>query len=170
MAVAVVVLLMMCAGSSWLEPARVLTEGMPACYEGGMQLRAPLQRQRLIPSQGKDAVPVAAMKIFGLVEENLGRGNVGPLSEYFAPSVSMQLRGGEAGYHSATQAYYILASFLKTRKPVSVSFSTYGSTEGGPYATGAALFAVKGMRETLQVYIALHRSGERWMISHLNIY
>jgi hypothetical protein len=134
------------------------------------QLRPQVQRQRLIPSQGKETVAVGAMRMFNLVEQGLAKGSVEGFSEHFAPSVSMQLRGGEGGHHSATQAYYILTSFLRTRKPVSVNLSTYGATDGVPYATGAATFALKGMREDLQVYIALHLSGERWMISHLNIY
>lgn len=134
------------------------------------QLRPQMQRQRLIPSQSKEKVAVAAMRMFNLVEQGLARGSVEGFSEHFAPSVSMQLRGGEGGYHSATQAYYILTSFLRTRKPVAVNLSTYGETDGVPYATGAATFALKGMREDLQVYVALNLSGERWVISHLNIY
>ena len=146
----------------------------PACAPAATpliaQLRSQVQRQRLIPLESKAAVTVAAMRIFHLVEQGLAQGSVEGFSEHFAPSVSMQLRGGEGGYHSATQAYYILASFLRVRKPVSVNLSTYGATDGVPYATGAATFALKGMREDLQVYVALHLSGERWVISHLNIY
>lgn len=146
----------------------------PACAPAAppliAQLRSPMQRQRLIPSESRAAVAAAAMRIFNLVEQGLARGSVEGFSEHFAPSVSMQLRGGEGGYHSATQAYYILTSFLRVRKPVSVNLSTYGATDGVPYATGAATFALKGMREDLQVYVALHLSGERWVISHLNMY
>lgn len=170
MGAALIVLLMFVAGGSGSGSKMVLTGKLPAGVQGRVQLRAPIQRQRLIPSEGKGAVPVTAMSVFTLVEQSMAQGRVESFSAYFAPSVSMQLRGGEAGYHSATQAYYILTSFLKTRKPLSVTFSTYGSTDGGPYATGAATFAVKGTPETLQVYLALHRSGERWLISHLNIY
>ncbi len=129
-----------------------------------------LQRQSLIPSPGRDAIPAAALKVFGSVEEGLNAGTVEPFSVHFSARVFVQLRGAEGEYHSATQAYYVLTSFLKTRKPVSVILSTYGATDGAPYATGAATFAVKGTREDLQLYIALHLSGERWVISHLNIY
>lgn len=170
MGVAVIVMLLLSAGSSGMDLQMVLTEELPAFVDGGWQLRSPVQRHRLIPSQGKEAIPLPAMRLFTLVEQGLAAGTVESFSEHFAASVSMQIRGGEPGYYSARQAYYILTSFLKGRKPVSVLFSTYGSTDGGPYATGAATFAVKGMRENLQVYIALHKSGERWMISHLNIY
>ena len=170
MGVAVIVMVLLSAGSSGLEPQMVLTEELPAFVDGGWQLRSPVQHQRLIPSQGREAIPVPAMRLFTIVEQSLPAGSVESFSEHFAPSVSMQLRGGEPGYYSARQAYYILTSFLKVRKPVSVLFSTYGSTDGAPYATGAATFALKGMRENLQVYIALHKSGERWQISHLNIY
>ena len=110
------------------------------------------------------------MEVFKAVEHGLASGTIEPFSEYLAARVFVQLRGAEGGYHTATQAYYILASFLKSRKPLSVVLTTYGATDGVPYATGGATFVSRGVREDLQVYVALHPSGERWVISHLNIY
>ena len=110
------------------------------------------------------------MEVFKAVEHGLASGTIEPFSEYLAARVFVQLRGAEGGNHTATQAYYILASFLKSRKPLSVVLTTYGATDGVPYATGGATFVSRGVREDLQVYVALHPSGERWVISHLNIY
>ena len=179
MKVVLLLLVVLSAGSSGLHPLSVPPEGLPAVVQIPDGIRNPLpsgqkrsllQRQRLIPSQGKEVVPAAAMHVFDLVEQGLASGTVANFSDQLASSVSMQLRGSEGGYHSATQAYYILTSFLNMRKPVSVVLSTYGATDGIPYATGAATFAVKGMREDLQVYVALHASGDRWVITHLNMY
>lgn len=134
------------------------------------QLRSSAQRQNLIPSTQQQAIPSAAREVFKAVEQGLATGTIEPFSDLLAGRVFVQLRGAEGGYHTSTQAYYILTSFLKSRKPLSVVLTTYGSTDGVPYATGGATFVSRGMREDLQVYIALHPSGERWVISHLNIY
>ena len=147
-----------------------LKSGTPGGASALSQVRSSTQRQSLIPSTERQAIPSAALDVFKAVEHGLAAGTIEPFSEYLAGRVFVQLRGAEGGYHTATQAYYILASFLKSRKPVSVVLTTYGSTDGVPYATGGATFASRGVREDLQVYVALHPSGDRWVISHLNIY
>ena len=109
-------------------------------------------------------------EVFTAVEQGLAAGDGEPVSAHFDSRVYMQLRGSEGGYHSSTQAYAILSAFLKAHKPVSVVFTTYGEADGAPYATGAATFIARGIREDLQVYVALHLSGNRWVITHLNMY
>jgi hypothetical protein len=134
------------------------------------QSYAPQLRKSLLPSRGKESVTAASREVFAAVERGMGAGTVGTFSDKMDARVYMQLRGAEGGYHSATQAYYILSAFFKAHKPISVLFTTYGETDGAPYATGAAICAARGVREDLQVYVALHLSGDRWVITHLNIY
>ncbi|MEK7671509.1 MAG: DUF4783 domain-containing protein, partial [Bacteroidota bacterium] len=61
-------------------------------------------------------------------------------------------------------------SFLKTRKILSFEFTSVGETEATPYATGSMVFNHKGMREVAQVYVALMKSEEKWVIAEINIY
>ena len=134
------------------------------------QFHAPQLRKSLLPSRGKESVSPASREVFTLVEQGLAAGTVESFSDRLDSRVYMQLRGAEGGYHSATQAYYILSSFFKAHKPTAVLFTTYGETDGALYATGAATFASRGVREDMQIYVVLHLSGDRWMITHLNIY
>jgi hypothetical protein len=127
-------------------------------------------RRSLLPSQGKEAVAEGSRVVFTATEQGLAAGKVDDIAGHLDSRVFMQLRGSEGGYHSATQAYAILSAFLKAHKPVAVTFSTYGETEGAPYATGIASFVAHGVREDLQIYVALHLSGNRWVITHLNMY
>lgn len=158
-------ILLMGAWSPGAPPA-IQAEG-----SGALPHASPSQlRRTLLPSRGKESVAAGSREVFSAVEQGLAAGNVEPVSAHLDSRVYMQLRGSEGGYHSSTQAYYILSAFLKARKPVSVSFTTYGETDGAPYATGAASFITRGMREDLQVYVALHLSGDRWVITHLNMY
>lgn len=159
-----------CAPSPDAASVVLLKSGAPGEALALSQVRSSSQRQKLIPSTEKQTIPSAALDAFKAVEHGLAAGTIEPFSELLASRVFIQLRGAEGGYHTATQAYYILTSFLKTRKPLSVVLTTYGSTDGVPYATGGATFVTRGVREDLQVYVALHPSGERWVISHLNIY
>jgi hypothetical protein len=87
-----------------------------------------------------------------------------------APQVYMNLRGGESGYYSASQAHYVLEGYFKSRKLVNLNFSTIGESEARPYATGSAVFVQRGIREIAQVYVLLGRSGDRWIITQINIY
>lgn len=138
---------------------------------GALPLLAQSQlRRSLLPSQGRESVAEGPRAVFSATEQGIAAGKVDRVAENLDTRVFMQLRGSEGGYHSATQAYAILSAFLKAHKPVAVNFSTYGETEGAPYATGIASFIAHGVREDLQIYVALHQSGNRWVITHLNMY
>jgi len=108
--------------------------------------------------------------VFDRVQQGMKTGNVGTFSQHFGSQVLFNLRGGESGYYSSNQAYYLLENYLKTRKPVYFDFSTIGESESNPYATGSAGFNVKGSREVAQIYVSLSWVGERWVISQINIY
>jgi hypothetical protein len=87
-----------------------------------------------------------------------------------APQVYVNLRGGESGYYSASQAHYVLESYLRERKLLNLNFSTIGESEAHPYATGSAISVQRGVREITQVYVSLTRSGDQWIITQINIY
>jgi hypothetical protein len=53
---------------------------------------------------------------------------------------------------------------------VGVKFTTYGTSESNPYATGTVAYTIKGIRQNGQVYVALARRDDRWVITHLSIY
>ena len=109
-------------------------------------------------------------RIFSNVQQGLSSGTVGGFSEQMAQQVYVNLRGGESGYYSANQAHYVLEKYLKSRKLVNLKFSTIGESESRPYATGSAVSVQRGIREIAQVYVSLGRSGDRWIITQINIY
>jgi hypothetical protein len=108
--------------------------------------------------------------VFEDVQQGVETGNVGSFSPHLGAQVQVALRGGEGGYYSANHAYYLLEDFFKSRRVVSFEFSHVGETEATPYASGSVVFTTKGMRETAQVYVALMKIGERWVIAEINIY
>jgi hypothetical protein len=109
-------------------------------------------------------------EIFESVQQGLVLGNIGEFSQHLGSRVLVNLRKGENGYYSASQAYYVLENYLKTRKLVTFSFTTIGESDSNPYATGSAGLNVKGTRESIQVYVSLSWAGDRWVISQINIY
>lgn len=108
--------------------------------------------------------------VFEDIQHGIETGNVGSFSPHLGAQVQVALKGGESGYYSANHAYYLIESFFRSRRVVSFEFSQVGETEATPYGTGAAIFTTKGMRETAQVYVALMKMGERWVIAEINIY
>jgi hypothetical protein len=112
----------------------------------------------------------ACRRIFASVQEGLAAGAVGVFSQHIGQQVFMNLRGGGSGYYSANQAYYVLQNYLKTRRLANLNFSTIGESEANPYATGSAGLSFRGTREFAQVYVSLARSGDRWVITQINIY
>ena len=109
-------------------------------------------------------------ELFGTVQQGLASGSAGAFSGHLAPQVYINLRGGESGYYSANQAHYVLENYFKSRRLVNVKFSTIGESDANPYATGSATFIERGARSLAQVYVSLTRSGERWIITQINIY
>lgn len=126
---------------------------------------APVGNAQEIPTGSKD---------FRVVFEDIQHGfeisKVSVFSPYLGLKVQVTLKGEESGYFSSNHAYYILENFLKSRKVISFEFSAVGETEAMPYATGTAVFSHKGTREIAQVYVALMKSADKWVISEINIY
>ena len=109
-------------------------------------------------------------EIFERVQRGLSTGNVPTFTADLAPQVLVNLRGGESGYYSASQAHYLLENYLRLRKFGRFSFTTVNESGENPYATGSAVFNYRGSREYTQVYVSLSASGSRWVITQFNIY
>jgi hypothetical protein len=108
--------------------------------------------------------------VFQAMQKGISDGELDALTRYFAKHIYLNVRGVESGYYSANQAQIVLQNFFSSHKPLSFSFTTYGESGGAPYATGRGSFNVRGSREFIQVYIALTRHKDTWVVSQFNIY
>ena len=155
------------------QEERARKTSVPATVGGPSSLvpRSPQiqQLEPVIPQQGRQ-VKEESRKIFSSVQQGLSSGNISTFSQHMGSQVYVNLRGGESGYYSANQAYYLLENYFKTRRLVNFNFSTIGESESNPYATGSAGFNEKGSRERAQVYVSLSLAGNRWVITQINIY
>jgi hypothetical protein len=109
-------------------------------------------------------------RVFNDVEKGVAAGSVATFSRHLGPRVFVQLPESAGAHYSAHQAFYVIDLFLKNHTVLGVKFTTFGTSESTPYATGHAGFLMKGVRQDTQVYVALARVGDRWMITHLSIY
>jgi hypothetical protein len=109
-------------------------------------------------------------EVFDDVQRGILQGNVAIFSPHLHAQVRVTLHGGETGLYSANQAYYLLENFFRERAPVSFKFTTFGESDNTPYGTGSASFTFQGVRQHVQVYVALAPQGGRWVITHINIY
>ncbi|MBI1806276.1 MAG: DUF4783 domain-containing protein [Ignavibacteria bacterium] len=123
-----------------------------------------------IATQDSQERSIQHLALFDEIEKGLIAGDVRAISKYFGREVFLNLRGTESGYFSANQAFYILQNYFSARHTVHFKFTTFDQTESSPYATGGGSFMVKGKLETLQVYVALARRHERWVITQFNAY
>jgi hypothetical protein len=136
---------------------------VPDLAMGGVQQERGAQR-------GPRRVSEDYRKIFAVVQSSLTNGNISAIVQHLAPQVQVNLRGAENGYYSANQTYYLLENYLQSRKIMGFEFSTIGESDSNPYATGGANLNFRGTREYAQVYVSLSRSGEKWVITQINIY
>ncbi len=132
------------------------------------------QRQGLRPETAPGSRPEARRReyenIFSSVQRGISAGSVEAFSGHMAPQVYVSLRGGESGYYSASQAYYLLDNYFRIRKFGTFNFTTIGESDSNPYATGSARCTAGGGREFAQIYVSLSHTGERWVITQINIY
>jgi Domain of unknown function (DUF4783) len=138
-------------------------------WQRGQSLRQ-IRPDPLVGDPRRIAATAEHRRIFESIQGGLRAGNVGVLSQHFGSQVLCNLRDGESGYYSASQAFYLLQNYFSTRRLVAFDFSTIGESESNPYATGSVSFNVKGRREVAQVYVSLSQAGDRWVISQINIY
>lgn len=110
------------------------------------------------------------MQMFNSVRSGMSNGSVGVFSESLGPQVHVSLRGGESGYFSSNQAYYVLERYMQSNRIADLEFSTMEESGGTPFATGRTTIIKKGMKEPAQVYVSLSLVGGRWVISQIKIY
>lgn len=110
------------------------------------------------------------IQVFDRVRDGLASGNFSLFAPHMASQVMMNLRGGESGTYSANQAYYVLENYFRARRILHLEFTTVGESDTNPYATGSAGLNIRGSRELVQVYVSLSRTGDRWVITQINIY
>jgi hypothetical protein len=111
-----------------------------------------------------------ASDVFTEIADGLSSADISRFSSRFASQVHMTLRGGESGLFSANQAYTLLQGYLKEKAPSQCTFAPASDTAAAPYATGGIQLTSRGRREKAQVYVALARSHDRWVITHFTIY
>lgn len=140
---------------------------MPAIPFASYETLAPQTAQ---PDQGRGAEGKDYRRIFSDIEHGIASGSIEAFSRFMGAQVRLNLRGGESGYYSSSQAYYILENYFKTRKLVNFEFATVGESDSNPYATGSAGFNYKGNREYVQVYVSLSYAANQWVITQINIY
>jgi hypothetical protein len=133
------------------------------------QVRSQQLQQSLVPRRPTVQRP-AYQDVVDDVERGIASGSVADFSAHFPSQVSISLRGEGSGTYSSNQAYYFLDQFFRLHRFTGCKFTTVGESGGIPFATGSASFTLKGGRETAQVYLSLARSGDRWVISQINIY
>jgi hypothetical protein len=127
-------------------------------------------KQELPSQRGQGALKEDYRKLFGVIQSSLNGGNISAIAQHLAPQVQVNFRGAENGYYSASQTFYLLENYFRSRKVLGFEFSTIGESDSNPYATGGASFNFKGTREYAQVYVSLSHSGQKWVITQINIY
>ena len=133
-------------------------------------LLAPLVRPQ--PSQEVDSAAQERVqrRILNQVQSGISKGDASLFAHHLGPQVYLSLKGAEGGYYSANQAFYVLQNFFSTHRPASFTFSTHGEIEENPFATGRGYFSVRGVRESVQVYVSLTQYQGRWVVAEFNVY
>jgi hypothetical protein len=132
--------------------------------------RLPAEAQGLEAAPNRRRNDPQASLIFDDIQAAVKSGDLNPLSPDLARQVYLNLPGVEGGFFSENQALYILKDYFKSRRVLSFRLSTVSTVEGTPYATGGGTYLQRGVQELLQVYVALKKSGDRWVIAQFSVY
>jgi hypothetical protein len=108
-------------------------------------------------------------QIFADVQKGVAGGSVEEFSRHFGSQVFVQLPETEGAHYSSRQAFYVLDLFMQNHKTLAISLTPFGLSESNPYATGRAIFVLRGVRQDAHVYVALTLRGDKWMITHFSI-
>ena len=133
-----------------------------------VRLPAAAQGQKAVPQSQKGDPPASAM--FAEIQDAVRAGDSSPLSKYLAKQVYLNLSDIEGGYFSDNQALFILKEYFKTRRILSFKFSTISEVEGTPFATGGGSYVRHGNPEIFQAYVAMKKSGDRWVIAQFSVF
>jgi hypothetical protein len=125
---------------------------------------------QISPQQIRSAASADHQKVFETVRKGLSSGQIGSFSDLLGPQVHVTLKGGESGYYSPGQAYYVLEKYLHSHRLSELEFNNMGETGETPFAAGKGALSNKGGQEGAQVYVSLSQVGERWVISQIKIY
>ena len=136
------------------------TENVDAWGEHGVKGRPP----------HTDPVQEDHHRAFENVRNGLNSGNIASFAELLGPQVHVNLRGGESGYFSSSQAYYVLENYLRSNRFSGLQYGTIEQAGDAPFATGKADLDQKGMKGAAQVYVSLSQVGGKWVISQIKIY
>ena len=128
------------------------------------------------PQQKPLSQSTSASSVFEDIQRGISAGDIYVFVKHFAKQAYVSLRGDEGGYYSdgyfsENQLMYILQNFFGSRVIMrQFKFSTIDESETGPYATGSGNFMYRGHRELLQIYVALSKLDDRWVITQFNVY
>ena len=122
------------------------------------------------PQQKPLSQSTSPSSVFQDIQRGVTASDVNLFSKHFAKQVYVDLPGDEGGYFSENQLFYILQNFFASRLTRQFKFSTIDETDTGPYATGSGNFMYRGHRDILQIYVALSRLDDRWVITQFNVY
>lgn len=129
------------------------------------QVQNLLDRRKVVAAQQTSDVATMLQRI----EKGIERGSVSEFSPYFSSQVQLSFLGQEQ-YYSSNQTTSVLQNYFKTMKPLSFTFSRFQDKGNNPYATGRLTYALKGNRESAQVYVSFARQDSKWVIAQFNIY
>jgi len=123
-----------------------------------------------VEQQTSQTVRQDHQRVFEDVRRGLNSGNISSFSELLGPQVHVNLRGGESGYYSSSQAYYVLENYLRTNRFSGLQYGTMEQSGDTPFASGKVDLDQKGVKEAAQVYVSLTQAGGKWVISQIKIY
>jgi hypothetical protein len=138
---------------------------IPLWFSGSAALAQESQSRR--GGGSNDQTPSA---IFSDIQAGLRSGDVTLFSKNLAKQVYLNLPDIAGGFFSDNQATYILKDYLKAHRMVSFKLSTTNMTGPTPFATGGGTYLRRGNPELIQVYIALKKSADRWVIAQFSVF
>lgn len=95
--------------------------------------------------------------------------NLSTLQPMFAGRVYVSFFTGENGYFSSNQTYFILKKFFEDYHVISFSFQTINSESVNPYGVGQYFYLYRGIKNSVQLYLSLHRSDGGWKINQITL-
>lgn len=110
-----------------------------------------------------------AFTILKKTETAFQSSNLSTLQTMFAGRVYVSFFTGENGYFSSNQTYFILKKFFENYHVISFTFQTINSESVNPYGVGQYLYLYRGLKNSVQLYLSLHRSDGGWKINQITL-
>lgn len=109
-------------------------------------------------------------RIINIVQRGINTGEVDLFSDFIAPKVYLSIPSNEQTYYSANQAYYILEKYFDTHKLQNFIFNNRGGSNGATFASGKGTAIIQDKLLRVQIYIALSKIKDRWMITQFHVF